>query len=119
MPERVRRVASLRTIACAIAIAVMTAAGAEARDTTPPKPPSRLTASVADGRVVLKWTAASDNVRLHRYRLYKRAAGRRWPRKPFSSRRASVQRRASVSVRPGVRYFFRVKAVDRAGNVSR
>ncbi|MDP8968234.1 MAG: fibronectin type III domain-containing protein [Actinomycetota bacterium] len=119
MPERVRRVASLQTIACAIAIAVMTAAGAEARDTTPPKPPSRLTASVADGRVVLKWTAASDNVRLHRYRLYKRAAGRRWPRKPFSSRRASVQRRASVSVRPGVRYFFRVKAVDRAGNVSR
>ncbi|HWC28160.1 MAG TPA: hypothetical protein VG474_16340 [Solirubrobacteraceae bacterium] len=119
MPESGRRGTLPRAIAWALAVALLAPCAAQARDTTAPKPPSRLTATVADGRVVLRWSRASDNVRVHRYRLYRRAAGRRWARRAFSSRRASASRRASVSIAPGVRHFFRVKAVDRAGNLSR
>ncbi len=119
LPDCARLVTALRAIACAIAVALLAAPAAQARDTIAPKAPSRLTATVADGRVVLQWSRSHDNVRVHRYRLYKRPAGRRWPRTAFSSRRASAERRATVSVAPGVRYHFLVKAVDRAGNVSR
>lgn len=108
-----------RAAAAAITVALTAPGVAQARDTIAPKPPTRLNATIGDGRVVLKWRKSTDNVAVRRYRVYRRAPRRAWPRTALTSIRAAKRRKVSLALKDGARYYFRVKAIDGAGNLSR
>ncbi len=114
------RVRSWSAATCAIAAALLApAAAAQARDQIAPSAPSELRVTAREAGVTLTWSRSSDARGVHRYRLYRRLAGRPWPRRPFHSVPARRHPRATVRLANAGRYSFRVRAVDRAGNLSR
>jgi len=80
------------------------------QDTTPPSAPSDLTGFVTMPRVAtLTWTAASDNVGVHHYRIDRNGNS-------LATTRQLEMR--EVRVEEGATYHFEIRAVDAAGNVS-
>ena len=99
----------------------LSAASAEASvtvtDATPPSVPTGLAASVSDDDVTLSWTASTDNTGVAGYRVYRgTTAG-------FTADEASLVGDVSGTTytdndRPIGTWYYRVVAVDGAGNTS-
>jgi hypothetical protein len=104
--HRTRRRLAL-TLLLALALAAMTGS-ALAADTTKPSAPV-LTATPATGSVALSWTAASDDVGVTRYEVWK---DNTWVAGLSSSARSYTV----ASLAAGVSHTFRVVAYDAAGN---
>ncbi len=89
---------------------------------TPPDPPTDLTASAAEGRVDLSWTA-SDSADVSGYRVYRdtapidSAAGPSG-RTPLGTTDASTTSFVDSSVTGGTTYYYRATAVDDEGTES-
>ena len=85
----------------------LTAAPPPPPDTTPPSAPGSVVAVPAADRVDLSWTAATDDVGVAGYRVFRDGAlvktttGTSW---------------SDTSVTPGATYSYRVEAYDAAGN---
>ncbi|WP_211332444.1 LamG-like jellyroll fold domain-containing protein [Nocardioides aurantiacus] len=91
--------------------------GTGVADATPPTAPSALTASVSGGTVTLGWTESQDNLRVSGYRVYRGDSETFTPsesRLVGESTSTSFQQPAPA---PGT-YYYRVVAVDGAGNQS-
>jgi hypothetical protein len=87
-----------------------------APDTTPPSAPSGLAATVSSADVGLTWAAATDNVSVAGYTVYRGATA------SFAadgaSKIADVSQRSFVdAARPAGTWFYRVTATDASGNV--
>jgi hypothetical protein len=104
--HRTRRRLAL-TLLLALALAAMTGS-ALAADTTKPSAPV-LTATPATGSVALSWTAASDDVGVTRYEVWK---DNTWVAGLSSSARSYTV----ANLAAGVSHTFRVVAYDAAGN---
>ncbi len=78
-------------------------------DTTPPSAPAGLTASAGDSQVALSWNAASDNVAVTGYRVYRDGIQVATPTGTTYTDTGRVN---------GTSYSYTVRAVDAAGNVS-
>jgi M6 family metalloprotease-like protein len=78
-------------------------------DTTPPSTPSPLSATAGTDRVTLSWPAATDDVGVSGYRVYRDGV-----------LKATVSSPGWVdsAVSPGVSYSYKVAAFDAAGNVA-
>jgi hypothetical protein len=88
-----------------------------AGDTTAPTAPASLTATARTDGASLNWPAATDNVAVSSYRVYRSTTNGFTPGP--SNRIASVSSGTSY-VDQGVgtgTYYYRVKAVDKAGNL--
>jgi chitodextrinase len=79
-------------------------------DTTPPSKPTGLTANAVAGRVDLAWQAATDEVAVTGYDIFRNGA-------PLASIGA-VTTYADTSVAPATTYTYTVRARDAAGNTS-
>jgi hypothetical protein len=85
----------------------VTAAPPPPADTTPPSAPSSLVATTAADRVGLSWTAATDDVGVAGYRLFRDG----------SLVKATTDTSwTDTAVTAGVTYSYRVEAYDAAGN---
>jgi hypothetical protein len=86
-----------------------------APDTTPPSAPSSLTSTLSSGNVDLSWGAATDNVAVTEYRVYRSTTSGFTP--SASNRIATVTsgRTYRDAPAPG-RYYYRVMAADAEGN---
>jgi hypothetical protein len=95
-----------------------------AADSQPPSAPATLTAHRSSGLVELSWTAATDNVGVTQYNVYRTVEatqiGGAANYTPAWSRIATTAglSRDDVTAVDGVRYFYRVRAVDAATNGS-
>lgn len=78
-------------------------------DTKPPSAPKALKATVSAGKVVLQWTAATDNVGVVGYQVFRGTTLMGSP---------TALTFTDTTVRKGTSYTFSVVAVDAAGNVS-
>ncbi len=78
-------------------------------DTTPPNAPTGLTASAGDSQVALSWNAASDNVGVVGYRVFRDGTQVATPTGTAYTDAGRVN---------GASYSYIVKAVDSAGNLS-
>jgi chitodextrinase len=84
-------------------------------DITAPSPPSGLTVSGrGPGRIDLAWAAATDNVGVDRYRIYRRA-GLSAPFTLVGETAARTYRDSGLALQV---YSYYVTALDRAGNES-
>ena len=85
-------------------------------DTTPPSAPGTLTATAASsGEIDLSWGAATDNVGVTGYNIYRCAGAGCSSFTDIGSATATTYRDTSVS--PSTSYTYEVDAVDAAGNV--
>lgn len=89
----------------------------ESTDTVPPEWPAAgaaMRAEYKDGRVLLKWTAASDNEAVYGYQVFRAESG------AILTHHASVRgvstRYEDGRVMPGGRYKYALRAYDLAGN---
>jgi hypothetical protein len=84
-------------------------------DTTPPAPPSGLTAVPDNRKVKLDW---ADNAEgdLAGYRVYRRSSDGTWPSSPLAS--ATVSAFTNTGLKNGTTYTYRVTAYDGSGNES-
>jgi phosphatidylinositol-3-phosphatase len=89
-----------------------------APDITPPSAPGGLTATAGDARVALNWNAASDNVGVTGYRVYRRNSDGTWPAAPTASTPAATRTFTDTGLTNGTAYMYRVTAIDAAGNQS-
>ena len=90
---------------------------AVAADNSPPGAPPNLTASGGLGQVSLDWDAASDNVGVTAYHVHR---GTSAGFTPSAGNRVAVVSSGTAHVDTGLaagEYFYRVTAVDAAGNV--
>lgn len=84
-------------------------------DTTPPTAPSSLTASSTTRRKVdLSWTAATDNVGVTGYQVWRATSSAG----PFGQIATTTTTSYTDSTKTGTSYWYYVKATDAAGNVS-
>ena len=82
-----------------------------APDTTPPSPATGLRASAVNaGEVSLSWAAASDNIGVNRYQVFRGATR--------IATVGAVTTYADATVAASTSYSYTVRAVDAAGNVS-
>jgi parallel beta-helix repeat protein len=80
-------------------------------DTTPPSNPTNLQANaVSSSRVDLTWTAATDNVGVVAYDIYRNAS--------FLTSVGAVTTHSDTTVSPTTTYSYQVRARDSAGNPS-
>jgi fibronectin type 3 domain-containing protein len=94
-------------------LTVVCAASAPAPDTTAPTAPANLTArAVSGGEIALQWSAASDNVGVTGYVVYR--AGTRLGEVPADA----LTYQDASDVKPGTGYSYSLAAVDAAGNES-
>jgi hypothetical protein len=90
---------------------------ASAADTTKPSAPTALTATSQPGKVALAWGAATDNVGVTQYRVWRRlASGTTWAQ--LGTTTASVRAYTDSAVVAGTTYRYVVYAADAAGNTS-
>ena len=89
-------------------------ASATAGDVTPPTAPGVLTAIGAIGKATLTWGAASDNVGVVRYSVYRGTTSGFTP-SPANRIAQPTGTTFTDTVSPGT-YFYRVAAEDAAGN---
>jgi len=90
-------------------------ASAVVGDTTPPSAPGTLTATGAVGKATLSWGAATDNVAVSKYDLYRSTTS---GFTPSAANRIAQPAGTSYTdlTSPGT-YYYRVQAEDAAGNV--
>jgi chitodextrinase len=87
---------------------------APAPDTTRPSAPTNLTATPVSGtRVDLNWTAATDNVGVTGYRIFRNGSPT-----PIGTVGGATTSYADTTVVPATAYSYTVTAVDAAGNES-
>jgi len=89
--------------------------GGSTVDTTPPAPPSALTATPGKGRVTLDWADNTESD-LAGYRVYRRNKNGTWPTSPLVSITSSAF--TDTGLKNGTTYTYRVTAYDRNGNQS-
>lgn len=92
----------------------------DSSDDIPPSAPGDLTAALAGvpGQITLAWQEAADDVAVAHYRLYQSAASYFLPT-PVALLEATADTTLSVEVPgPGEELYWRVTAVDAAGNES-
>ncbi len=91
-----------------------------AADQSAPTSPTALTATSADGKVTLDWDAATDNVGVAKYNIYRwvdtNAVEYTSPHVCIDTTTATTYEDTSVT--GGVLYNYEVRAVDEATNVS-
>jgi hypothetical protein len=81
--------------------------------TAPSAPPNLHTTSVATTRIDLAWGAASDDVGVTGYRIFRNGSAT-----PIASVGATTTSYSNTGLTPGTTYSYTVRAVDAAGNVS-
>jgi 2,4-dienoyl-CoA reductase-like NADH-dependent reductase (Old Yellow Enzyme family) len=89
----------------------------ESEDTVAPAWPAsgaELTGEYKDGRVLLRWKAATDNEQMYGYQIFRAEAG--GPLAHFASTRAASARFEDPRVIGGERYAYAVVPYDLAGN---
>ena len=90
---------------------VVTAASGGTSDTTPPSAPTNLSATaVSSSRVDLGWTAATDDVGVAGYNVYRDGA--------LIATIGTETSYSDATVAPGTTFQYQVKARDGAGNLS-
>jgi Fibronectin type III domain/PASTA domain len=83
-------------------------------DSTAPSAPLSLhTTSVASNAIALAWGAASDDVGVTGYRIFRNGSAT-----PIASVGATTTSYSNTGLTPGTTYSYTVKAVDAAGNIS-
>ncbi len=85
-------------------------ASATVADTTKPGAPPNLTATAGTGQVALGWQAATDNVGVTGYQVFRGAT-------QIATLGAAARSHTDTGLAPG-NYSYTVRAVDAAGNVS-
>src|SRR5262249_20102697 len=85
-------------------------------DTTAPGSPGTLTATGGVGRVSLAWGAATDNVGVARYDVYRSPTSGFTPSAANRIAQPTATTFADSGLAPGT-YYYRVTAEDAAGNV--
>ena len=110
---------STRTSAASTARSGRRSSGRLPRATTrsPPTWPAsgaELTAEYKDGRVLLRWKAATDNEQMYGYQVFRAEAG--GPLVHFASTRAASARFEDPRVIGGETYSYAVRPYDLAGN---
>ena len=91
-------------------------ASAVVGDTSPPTAPGTLTATGAVGKATLSWGAASDNVGVSRYDVYRSSTVSGFTPSVATGSPSPRERATSIRQRPGS-YYYRVAAEDAAGNI--
>jgi mono/diheme cytochrome c family protein len=86
------------------------------RDTSAPVRPSTFTVAVTNGRPMLTWGAATDNVGVTGYIIYRSTNGTQGSEVARVS--AATRTWIDASFQEKVRYTYSVKAFDAAGNLS-
>ena len=87
-------------------------------DTTPPAAPTELAASaLGAGQVDLSWTAATDNVGVKNYNLYRGSNGA--TPTLLATTTTSAASYTDTTVTADTPYTYQVQAIDAAGNLSR
>jgi fibronectin type 3 domain-containing protein len=89
--------------------------GPDQQDTTPPSAPSNLAADASDAFVSLSWTAVDDAAAYNVYRATSSTDGVSGSALETGLSRASY---ADETAENGTTYYYRVTAVDTAGNES-
>lgn len=85
-------------------------------DTQPPSPPISLTAAAQNSSSIrLQWNAATDNSGLSGYEIWRGATDGNYPSKLTLTAATSY---IDYSLSANTRYYYKVVAVDTAGNVS-
>jgi hypothetical protein len=84
-----------------------------AGDTTPPSPPGNLTATASSTQVNLSWTAATDNVGVAGYKVFRNSGATALATLP-----GTATSYPDNTVKPGTSYSYQVTALDSAGNQS-
>ncbi|MCS6825995.1 MAG: hypothetical protein NZ553_05195 [Caldilinea sp.] len=84
------------------------------QDDIPPTAPTNVQASAGDGSVLLTWSAAGDANGIRGYHIF-RSAGVNGPFQPINALLVTGRAYRDVGLSPGT-YFYRVQAVDGAGN---
>jgi hypothetical protein len=79
----------------------------------PSAPPNLHTTSVATTRIDLAWGAASDDVGVTGYRIFRNGSAT-----PIASLGGAARSYSNTGLTPGTTYSYTVKAVDAVGNVS-
>ncbi|MFN3652453.1 MAG: fibronectin type III domain-containing protein [Armatimonadota bacterium] len=110
---RIKAVDAAGNVSGASATVSVTVPGSTPSDTTPPAAPTGLTASWTGSAVALKWTANTESD-LAGYRLERGTSATSLS--PLASPSTPAYQDGSVSA--GATYYYRVKAVDKSGNVS-
>jgi Concanavalin A-like lectin/glucanases superfamily/Malectin domain/Domain of unknown function (DUF1929)/Bacterial Ig domain/Bacterial Ig-like domain len=90
---------------------------AASEDTQPPTAPSNLTATGGLGTVSLSWTAATDNVGIAKYSVYRSTTSGFTPDVTNRIGQTSSVSYTDGSLSTGT-YYYRVKAEDAVGNLS-
>ena len=86
-------------------------------DTTPPSVPGGLAAAAAGNTVNLSWNAATDNVGVARYNVYRSTTSGFTPSTANRIAQPTGPSYADSGLAPGT-YYYKVTAEDAAGNVS-
>ena len=79
----------------------------------PSAPPNLHTTSVAANKIDLAWGAASDDVGVTGYRIFRNGSAT-----PIASLGATATSYSNTGLTPGTTYSYTVKALDAAGNIS-
>jgi glucose/arabinose dehydrogenase len=85
-------------------------------DTTPPSQPANLTATGSLGKVTLGWSASTDDVGVTGYEVYRSTTPGFTP--SAANRIATPATPGYVDTIAAGTYYYRVKAIDAAGNLS-
>jgi hypothetical protein len=93
-----------------------TAVGATA-DTTPPSAPGNLRSNSSTGTINLMWDAATDNVAVTRYNVYRATTSGFVPSSSNRIGQPTGTTFADIGMPPGT-YYYVVKAEDGTGNLS-
>ncbi len=84
-------------------------------DSTPPSAPASLSATGSLGKVSLSWSAATDNVGVSGYEVYRSTTPGFTP--GAANRIATPTATSYVDTVAAGTYYYRVKAIDAAGNL--
>jgi hypothetical protein len=96
---------------------VFTLSGSSVPDTTPPSAPANLTATGSAGTASLSWSAATDNVGVSHYNIYRSTTSGFTPGANNKIGQTTSTSYADNGLSGGT-YYYQVTAQDGAGNIS-
>jgi hypothetical protein len=96
---------------------VFTLSGSSVPDTTPPSAPANLTATGSAGTANLSWSAATDNVGVSQYNIYRSTSSGFTPGANNKIGQTTSTSYADNGLSGG-NYYYQVTAQDGAGNIS-